>query len=295
MLATKDRRVRLYQADADGIYANINRCIEYGSGKYVYVATSDDTMPPDFLRKMVDALESHPNCDLAHCPVKMIDEEGGETPDWWSTNSIFARSSGHFLHIPHVRSAPFDGLLHLLGRTVYTSLTQLLIRRSLFKWIGLFASRWGSISDFNWDMRAGLVANTIHVPDTWGGWRLHSNQATATVNLGSAEYRAKVDEMIALAIRSSDALLSPQIRRLLESRWSERMSDLRTFIPTILSCQNTARRRVRLSGRLLMGSWAARQHLKSHLVGSCSLPESAPTIIQRWLEGTGTGPHLVAL
>lgn len=294
-LASRDPRFRLHQTPADGIYSNINRSIEYGSGKYVYVATSDDTMPPDFLEKMVDALESHPGSDLAHCRVKMIDEEGHETLDWWSTNSVFARSSGHFLDIPHLRSAPFDGLLHLLGRTVYTSLTQLLVRRSLFEKIGLFGSRWGSISDFDWDMRAALVSHTIHVPNTWGGWRLHSDQATAHVNLASQAYRSMVDEMIEHAISRTNGLMAPEIRGPLESQWSARMSDFRNFAPAILGCRNTARRRVQLAGRLLSGSWAARQHVKAALLGSQSLAESAPEMIRRWLESTGTGPLLVPL
>ena len=87
-----------------------------------------------------------------------------------------------------MRRAPFDGLLHLRGRAVYTSITQLLIRRSLFDRIGHFDSRWGSVGDFNWNMRAGLVTNTVHVPDTWGGWRIHASQATALNDFMSAEH-----------------------------------------------------------------------------------------------------------
>ena len=77
---------------------------------------------------------------------------------------MFARSSGQLLHRAHIRRAPFDGLSHLTGEIVYTSLTQLLIRQSLFTGIGLFSSRWGSVGDFNWNMRACLVANTVHLP-----------------------------------------------------------------------------------------------------------------------------------
>ena len=97
---------------------------------------------------------------------------------WWSTRSVFALSSGPLLDRSHIRRAPFDGLLHLSGRSVYISITQLLIRRSLFDRIGLFESTWGSVGDFNWSMRAGLAASTVHVADTWGGWRLHAAQAT---------------------------------------------------------------------------------------------------------------------
>ena len=171
-------------------------------GNYVYIATSDDTMPSDCLEKLVRALESHPECDVAHCKLKAIDEKGGddERSEWWRTRSLFARSSGDLLDHPHIRKAPFDGLLHLLGETVYTSITQLLIRRSLFDRIGMFESTWGSVGDFNWDMRAGLAASTIHVPDTWGGWRIHSSQATSGVSIGSPEHSRKIQSMIEDAI-----------------------------------------------------------------------------------------------
>jgi len=39
------------------MYANWNNCINLAQGKYVYIATSDDTMTPDCLEKMVGALE----------------------------------------------------------------------------------------------------------------------------------------------------------------------------------------------------------------------------------------------
>src|SRR5207302_9066095 len=132
------------------------------------------------------ALDANPDCDLAHCNLRMFDTHGDELAStWWLKCSVFARSSAELLQQQHVRRAPFDGLLHLLGDTVYTSITQLLIRRSLFSRIGLFESRWGSLGDFNWNMRAGLLANAVHVPDTWGGWRQHTAQATAAARFGS--------------------------------------------------------------------------------------------------------------
>ena len=126
-------------------------------------------MAPDCLSKMVQALEAHPDCDLAHCPLKMITETGGDAFDWWSKGSIFARSSGELFDRMHTRAAPYDGLLHLTGESVYVSITQLLIRRSLFDRIGLFEPRWGSVGDFNWCMRASLAAITCAYSGHLGG------------------------------------------------------------------------------------------------------------------------------
>jgi GT2 family glycosyltransferase len=129
-------------------------------------------MPPDCLEVLAAALDAHPDCDVAHCPLRPIDEYGHELTgllEWWR-HAAFVQNSGALASRMHVRRAPFDGLLHLLGGSVYVSITQLLIRRSLFDRIGWFESTWGSVGDFNWSMRAGLVANTVHVPQTW---RLH--------------------------------------------------------------------------------------------------------------------------
>ena len=165
-VARREPRMRVWQGPRQGTPGSWNPCISAARGEFVYIATSDDTMAPDCLEKLVAALDAHPECALAHCPLKAIDEHGREIPhimEAWSEWSIFALSSGPLRDRCHVRLAPFDGLLHLGGETVYRSITQLLIRRSLFDSVGMFESRWGSVGDFNWDMRAGLVANTVHV------------------------------------------------------------------------------------------------------------------------------------
>ncbi len=147
-IAASDSRVRAWQGPREGTPGSWTPCVREATGEYVYIATSDDTMAHDCLEKLVAALDRHRDCDLAHCPLRATDERGtrAETIErWWFHDSTFAVSSGPLLHQPHRRAAPFDGVLHLLGGTVYTSITQLLIRRSLFERIGYFQRTWGSI------------------------------------------------------------------------------------------------------------------------------------------------------
>ena len=58
-LAKHEPRMRIYQTPRKGIYAGFNDCIKEAKGKYVYIATSDDTMMPDCLEWMVSTLEAN--------------------------------------------------------------------------------------------------------------------------------------------------------------------------------------------------------------------------------------------
>ena len=291
-IAGKDGRVSIEQAPPKGMYANWNNCIRRARGKYIYIATSDDTMAPDCLEKLVASLEAHRECDLAHCGLRLIDESGRQLENWYWRGSIFALSSGQFIEIPHLRMAPFDGLLHLSGWTVYTSITQLLIRRELFDKIGLFESRWGSVGDFNWDMRAGLVANTVHVPDTWGGWRVHRGQATAQVDQHSVEHVGRIQEMIDHAIHATKSLIAPAIFELLQNKWSANASALRHFLDAVTEQQDSnVFRRLFILRELLRGEFAASLHICARATKRPIWPE----VVRKWTRQIGIRTALVPL
>src|ERR1039457_3714887 len=73
-LAAREPRMRVSQALRKGIYAGFNDCIAQARGEYVYIATSDDTMMPECLEKMVGALQANPDCGLCQCELVIIDE-----------------------------------------------------------------------------------------------------------------------------------------------------------------------------------------------------------------------------
>jgi len=115
--ATRDVRITARQAPKAGMYANWNNCIKDARGTYIYIATSDDTMSPDCLEKMVSALDAHPECDICQCGLQMIDREGhsmdGECGDiCWETLGN-ASYFGDQLKTPHILMAPHDGLVAL--------------------------------------------------------------------------------------------------------------------------------------------------------------------------------------
>lgn len=196
--AEKDSRIRILQAPREGIYAGLNSCIHLAQGEYIYIATSDDTMSPDCLEKMVGAMDAHPECGICHTCLKVIDEAGKELPGRWG-RGLPSQFYGDLISRPHIRIAPLDGILYCALYTVYSSLTQLLIRRSVFDKVGLFRVDWGSEGDFEWGMRAALVCNTLHIPETLATWRIHPKQASNTGSQTSGRM-ARFCQMIEAAL-----------------------------------------------------------------------------------------------
>ncbi len=72
--ARSEPRMKISQSPKEGMYANWNNCLRLAKGEFVYIATSDDTMAPDCLERLIDALDQYPDCDLAHCPLRVIDD-----------------------------------------------------------------------------------------------------------------------------------------------------------------------------------------------------------------------------
>jgi hypothetical protein len=240
---------------------------------------------------MVAALDAHADCGIAHCALRVEGEGAAEFNDWWRQRSPFALSSKELLDRQHIRRAPYDGLLHLNGESVYISLTQLLIRRALFERIGFFDGRWGGAGDFHWDMRASLVTNTVHVPHTWGGWRLHAEQATHGVRFGTAEHRSLIEEMIDDAIACAWSDLPDAIRAGLTAGW-------RIAFRSEWDLQQALRRqpdriaRAAYLLRKLPSVPGARTHLCRRLLPAAVPP--ADERVRRWLRSVDGRPPLVA-
>jgi len=177
-LGREDVRVRCVRRKPKGIYRAFNDAVRLATGEYIYFATADDTMESQCLQVMVEGLECNPTCDLAHCLLQIIDEEGRPSEKRWD-DFFYNRYYGKLLHEWHIRKAPHDGWLHFLGVTAYTSLTQMLFRRRLFDELGLFREDYGSVADYEWYMRVALRRDTLHVPLRLAAWRVHEKQATS--------------------------------------------------------------------------------------------------------------------
>ncbi len=274
--------MRIEQAPREGIYAAINRCIERATGKFVYIATSDDTMAENCLETLVVALEDNPACAMAHCPLIVLSADGQTLDFAWERVSVFARSSHGLLSEPHIRHAPYNGVLHLGGETVFNSLTQLLIRRDAFDAVGLFRDDWGSMSDFHWGMRAGLLLSSVHAPGTWAGWRVHPAQATRIPAPGATPQREKLEEMIDAAIAAASAASSERTLRLLR-KYRQYFSKRWNFDQGRSSRRNPWRRLAFVLSQCVIEPVLGAEYLLRRLRGLRGWELPPVEVVKRWL------------
>ena len=190
-IASRDPRFQLHQIPREGLYAALNRGLELVSSEFLHIATCDDTMSPQFLETMLRALEQCPAAGIAACDLFLINPQGQPLSKEDLSGSLSIRASKELLNTGSVRSAllgkdpqqetnyrpsPHDCLLHFTGKSVYFSLTQLLVRGALAREIGSFETNVGSIGDFGWLLRLTNLTGTVHVPEKLASWRFHGDQ-----------------------------------------------------------------------------------------------------------------------
>ena len=189
-IAETDSRFRLHQVPRDGLYAALNRGLELVTGEFLYIAPCDDTMAPEFLAQMIEALGRCPDAGVAVCDCLFINQDGHELHASDMTSRLTKRRSNNLLRSGTVRTflpstrqrntnyrpPPHDCLLHFTGRSVYFSLTQLLIRTASAKAAGHFETNVGSAADFRWLVRLTSLTGSVHLPNRLATWRFHGDQ-----------------------------------------------------------------------------------------------------------------------
>jgi glycosyltransferase involved in cell wall biosynthesis len=189
-VARIDPRFRLNQVPREGVYAAINRGLELAAGEFVHIATCDDTMAPEFLAQMIDALVGCPEAGVAVCDCLFINQDGNELQPEDMTDRLSKRQIRNLLRSGTVRTSlpsiklyrinyrppPHDCLLHFTGRSVYFSLTELLVRTASAKTAGYFETNVGSSADFRWLVRLTSVTGLVHLPKRLATWRFHGDQ-----------------------------------------------------------------------------------------------------------------------
>jgi hypothetical protein len=154
----------------------------------------------------------------------------------------------------------------------------------LFDRIGYYQKDWGAVGDFHWNLRAGLAASTVHVPETWGGWRIHSAQATAGSDLGSPGHQAKIDDMIDEVLRHSGRYVDVGYRGASFERLKTRARELRSYLREHARQASAVDRRIFVVRQALSGNRLAWLHLTSMFPGRPRWPRGAHEVVRSWFD-----------
>jgi glycosyltransferase involved in cell wall biosynthesis len=228
-IAETDPRFRLFQIPREGLYAALNRGLELVTGDFLYIAPSDDTMDPAFFAEMTDAFGHCPDAGLAVCDCLFINQDGEELRAEDMCHRLSKRQIRNLLRSGTVRASlrpsktnyrppPHDCLLHFTGRSVYFSLTQLLIRSASAKAAGFFETNVGSAADFGWVVRLTSLTGSVHLPKKLATWRFHGDQLSLHRDDTRLSAMNKMCETVLQDIcRRYPGLLTKRDRRLLMS------------------------------------------------------------------------------
>jgi len=211
-----DPRVRLFQVPREGIYAGWNECLRRAKGKYITIATADDTAHPRFLEKMVGKLAGYPDVHLAMCRFDFINETGAIVPDpaGERPNDCF----GEWLNRNHRRSGKAEFLAHLIRGGSWTTITSVVFTKELLDKVGLFLEGETSVVDQLWAAKAALLTDAIWIPERLATWRIHGEQGSSRWNRRSGWRQV---QLTAALIRECESLI-PEVWRQ-DPEWREKL------------------------------------------------------------------------
>src|SRR5947209_16745617 len=96
-VALKDQRFQLHQIPQEGLYAAVNRGLQLAHGEFLHIATCDDTMSPEFLTVMLQALDQCPEAGIAACDLLLIDRNGHQLTREEVARHLSARATNDLL------------------------------------------------------------------------------------------------------------------------------------------------------------------------------------------------------
>jgi glycosyltransferase involved in cell wall biosynthesis len=172
----RDPRVHLHRVPRAGLYAGWNECLRRCTGRFIIIATSDDTSAPEQLERLVEPLLARPEAQVAVCGYRRIDEHGGDfretAPD--RGREFIEKYAGY----RSIRSGAAEFLLHACFTTVWETMAGVMFSREVLDRAGPFRTDLGTVADCEWSYRAALGTSVAFVPEVLAGFRIYASQAT---------------------------------------------------------------------------------------------------------------------
>jgi GT2 family glycosyltransferase len=218
------------------LYAGWNECLKRAQGRFIYIATSDDTAHPKLITELLRLLEENPSASIARCGCQKIDSDSraivGNEP-------LYDRFISRFGDGPFQLPASTEIILMAAFGQTWGSFTQLLFRQEVFDRTGVFPTQFGISGDWAWSLRAAFTSEVVHVTEKLATWRIHSSQASATWNLdGHTVYHTLFCDFVRDHFHSASELWGwdkSAKARLLESAWQRYEENSGWFLYQLIS------------------------------------------------------------
>jgi glycosyltransferase involved in cell wall biosynthesis len=170
----------LRNSDNAGIFGNLNRCIQAARGDVVQVFSQDDVMMPGYLASQAAALARHDDAGLVYgCPL-YIDSEGASLGEFSEDRT------------PERIEWPLYLWISSHYGSVAASISSIMIRRDVFRAIGLFDPAFPMAGDLEFYNRLAERYVILRNASVLHKVRSHPKMASAQRSAGESYLREEL-------------------------------------------------------------------------------------------------------
>jgi O-antigen biosynthesis protein len=171
--AAGDARIQVIHQPNQKLPAALSRGFGMTQGEYLTWTSCDNCLYPDFLRRLVDCLERHPDWDMVYANIDLIDEGGRPLREsaWYRGDQV-PLDSEH-IHLPKDPSEINTTPDNIIG-------SAFLYRRRVLGLLGDYSPCWTMVEDHDFWMRVNALLNLKHADfsDPVYAYRFHSQSLT---------------------------------------------------------------------------------------------------------------------
>lgn len=170
----KISHIVLNEKNSGSLLDQWNKGIGLASGKWIWIAESDDISDPYFLKESVNTINNHPGAGLIYCDSKIMDEATGEITDRFSKrkNSIFKTEKWDKDYCQNGISEINECLKY--GCTI-NNLSAVVFRKDLAMQIMKRKIQFRYYADWYFYLRLSLCTDVCYISKTLNTYRLHAN------------------------------------------------------------------------------------------------------------------------
>lgn len=211
-----DTRVHLEfnKANSGSAYLQWRKGLSLTSGKYVWIAESDDYAEPTLLERLLEKLEHNPQVGIAVCESEVVDETDRliiRYGDTWKNNASFAEYDLSFLDREVVVSGPDYCRRLMIPWNTIPNASAVVFRRAAFEAIGGPVTHMKVCGDWFTYCKILMRFDIARIPDRLNYFRDHAVNVRSRTK--AADFIAESREVRDYVARELGVRQTPANRR----------------------------------------------------------------------------------